>query len=650
LRRQVNSVVGTGLYLLGVTALALLFPIAPVQAACTPPGGTVVTCSGTTVSGGNGFGDGTQSNRTINVDPGASVNGGNDGLSLNSNNTVNNSGSIVGTGNAGIDVFGPLTVNNTSSGSISGGTYGIFAALTSINLTNAGTISGGAQYGIIANSGTINNSGTISVTANGISAINIMNDATITNSGTISGPRGIIAGGGGVFVLNNSGTIIGTNGSAIDFSTSLTFSNTLNFLPGSRIIGNIDLGSGDTVNIRSGHDIAWLLTFGACGCGGLVNTGSSAFVTGGAPYVINGDQIATLDPTAFGLTDRVLVDFTGFVSSLLANRFGEFGFNGTSASAFAPSVGGIADGADAAFSGALAYAADSKMPHATAVDRASGIAVWSKGFAGARWQGEDGPNLSARVTAYGGMIGIDKSFASDLRLGAFLGAGNGRVSVDRDSQTVKTDYAFGGFYGRYDWASQFLDFVVSAGRAANASDRLVANNLVPGGAETAVASYNSWFASPEIAYGMKLPMLDGFTLTPAARVRYVAGFFDGYSEANSGQNLSVASRTTQNIEERLELALSHSDPAPGQALKTTAKVGILGQERIGGSTVSAVLIGQNMSFTAPGSNAVAGLYAGIGIDYHISRAVSLFGALEATTMNDNSKSAVAQGGLRVMWQ
>ena len=476
-----------------------------------------------------------------------------------------------------------------------------------------------------------------------MSGVNVINDATITNTGTITGPRGIIAGGGGIVVLNNSGTIAGTTGSAIDFSASFT-GNTLNFFAGSRIIGNIDLGAGDTVNIHSGRDIAWLLTFGGCACGGLVNTGSSAFVSGGAPYVIAGDQIATLDPTAFSLADRTLVDFTGFISSLLANRFGEFSFTGTTASAFAPVTSG---GADAAIAGALAYANDSRMPNANAYDPASGIAVWSKGFAGARSQSADGPNLGARNVAFGGVIGLDKNVTSDLRLGAFLGAGNGRLDVEMDSQRVKADYLFGGIYGRFDWTARFFDVAVSGGRLSNSSTRTIANNMTPGGTEQASAKYDGWFLAPEMAYGVRLPMAGGYTLTPAARLRYVAGFFDAYSETGSSQTLSVASRTTQNLEQRLEVSVSKDTGLRQGWLKTTATIGALGMERLGDTAINVVLIGQNLAFSAPGRNNVAGAFAGLNVNYWLSQTTSLFAAVEATAMSDNSKTGIVQGGLRI---
>src|SRR5205814_7206772 len=113
--------------------------------------------------------------------------------------------------------------------------------------------------------------------------------------------------------------IIGTGGLAIDLSISN--SDVLTFLPGSRIFGQILLGSHDTVNIQAGRDISQLLTFGTpSGVNGLVDTGSTVHVSGGLA-VVNVNQVATLDPTTLALADRSLLDFTGGMSSLVQSRF-----------------------------------------------------------------------------------------------------------------------------------------------------------------------------------------------------------------------------------------------------------------------------------------------------------------------------------------
>src|SRR5450759_4862056 len=125
----------------------------------------------------------------------------------------------------------------------------------------------------------------------------------------------------------NAVAIVGTVDNAIDFS--LSNSDSLTFLPGTRITGAILLGANDNVSVVTGRDVSSLTTFTPNGPFTLTASGS-------APFVVVGNQIAVVDPAAFGMADKSLLDFTGFISSLLGSRFGEFSFGGTTPTAFAP--------------------------------------------------------------------------------------------------------------------------------------------------------------------------------------------------------------------------------------------------------------------------------------------------------------------------
>ena len=357
-----------------------------------------------------------------------------------------------------------------------------------------------------------------------------------------------------------------------------------------------------------------------------------------AVYNSTTQQLATLDGTAFAQADRGLMDIAGGASSLVAGRLERFTSpaNGMMAMAYAPEESNPRNANARMFT---------KAPVAQWND--APYVVWTNGFGGQRTQdATDQTCTPPRLP----MAGPSASIAGCARTGCSARSPVAARAICRwigNVQKVDSDYGFGGGYSRFEWGSQFLDVTVQAGSIHNKSTRQVADNIA--GLAIATASYNGWFVSPEVAYGYRINMGNGITLTPTARLRYVAGMFDGYNETGSAQNLSVGSRTLQDFEERGELEVSRLMDVGGKAnaLKVSAHGGIIALQRAGDTTVNTVLIGQNFAFAAPGKSSAVGGVLGLGFDYQAAVNVALFAAVEGIAMSDQSHIGTAKGGVRV---
>ena len=418
-----------------VCALALLGGCEAASAACNPQAASNVnaTCSGTTSNqaggapgtsaGINGYGTGVQNNLGVTVLSGATVTGSTRGVFFDAG-TLFNSGTVSGA-SFGIFANNAATVTNfgtiftggnsavradiakvTNSGTISGGVFGIFGVNTA-TVTNSGTIHGGssgieADTAIVTNFGTISSTGsfgvhatnaatvtnfgtisgfygvygpTVTVTNLGAivgnnAAIAVLSSGTVVNSGTVSGTNfGILANGSTTVI--NSGAIIGGGTAAIEFSGA---PDTLTLLPGSRIIGAINLGGGgDAVNFRGGNHN---LTF---------DTLAGATVTGTTPFAVSGTQAVAIDPTPFAAAGTLLTDFTRGVWSLVPMLGQATPAAGGGALAFAaPDAGSRIDETFANIPGLSAYASDRAVFKNPRVLYADGTAIWAGGFAGER--------------------------------------------------------------------------------------------------------------------------------------------------------------------------------------------------------------------------------------------------------------------------
>ncbi|MBX9841026.1 MAG: autotransporter outer membrane beta-barrel domain-containing protein [Xanthobacteraceae bacterium] len=522
--------------------------------------------------------------------------------------SVINSGTIRAT--IGIGIEG-LTVNATNSGTISGAVFGLVGA-NAANVINYGTISGGD--GIAAPIANVSNSGTIAGSDFGVRA---SNSANVTNSGIISG---------GVAALQFAGN-----------------PDMLTLFPGSRIVGAINLGGGgDTVTFRGGNHN---LTF---------DTLAGATVAGTTPFVVSGNRAVAIDPTPFAMTDRNLLDFSRMVAAVIP-EIENTGTAGGAPLAFAAAGRSSADVVADAFAAAipgLAYAGEATVFSNPTMVYAGGTAVWARGFAGKRVQQGDDVLLRTENQFYGGMLGAEWQAGSNRRLGLFAGGGEAKSSLDLNYGGTKSTLVLGGACARYRVANAFLHLTVQGGHSGNDTQRLINNNLAAGGTETAAASFNGWYVTPEAHFGFNRALGTwggaAYALSPSLRVRYLYAAFDGYTESGSTANLTVGTRTVQDFEERGELKFTRT-----QTLGTTAVIatsiygGVLAVQRIGDSTVDAALLGQAIPFATPGEEQVWGGYGGASLAWRTAERVSVFGAAEYTAPSDDSSIISGRAGLRV---
>jgi hypothetical protein len=592
---------------------------------------------------------------TANVDNSGFITGGTDGIHATTaivNNsgtitggsgieadaiTVFNSGTIATTDPLDLAIFSHGVATVTNSGTIIGGDAGVGADFA--NVTNTGTITAGGAGVDASHFLNLTNAGTITGDHFGV---HVFGTANVTNSGTISGGEFGIVGEDGT--VTNSGVIAGGTAAFFFFAGG---PDTLTVLPGSTIIGAINLGGGgDTINFRGGNHN---LTF---------DTLAGAMVTSTTPFVVSGNRAVAIDVTPFAMAGRDLLDFSRAVSSAVPEIEGSFTANTAAASdsalAFAGPDGDASTIADdvAAIPGLSAYADDSTLPFKSpTVVYGNGTALWARGFVGERVQDADGALLETHNRFYGGLLGGGWQVRPNLRLGLFLGAGETRSQVDPGYGETKSTLVFAGLTGRYTWGASFLRFGLQGGHSSNDSTRNTNNNLVAGGIENATASFDGWYVTPEATFGhhFALGAAGGaaYTLTPSLTVRYLHASLDGYTETGTTAPLTVSDRTADSFEERGQIKLTRTQIfAPTEVLKTSIFGGVLADQRVGGNSVDAVLLGQALPFAVPGDDSVWGGFAGLGLEWRTGR-VTLFASTEYLALSDSSSVFSGQGGLRI---
>lgn len=523
--------------------------------------------------------------------------------------SVENHGFIGVSGTASVAIIGDksdLTISN--SGSIeadglaaSGILWGSIGPLNDgLRLTNSGsiTVSGQAATAIgaggndivIVNSGAVSASGTAST---GI--ITLFGNATITNSGSVivSGANSVsITAQGPNAVINNSGRVFNDQSAAIFFGSSNA---TLNLLAGTAIQGPITFtGSGNTVSF--GPALNAVMTFSGSGI-------PQTILTGGRPFVTSGNTVAVVDITGFASAAPFVEDLTDAVAGIVEKRL--------------------------------------TVPHDNVLGQRSGPDAWLATFGGVRSQGASDAAAGFGQVLGGIVAGAERRSDDGFLGGVFVGAVTGTTEVDDNAQDITQHGVFAGGYLGYDAGQRFANLSFVAGVLDERSRRRVADNLVLDGVETARADFDGTFISPALTLGTRLPVALG-TLMPSLRLRYAGLFLGGYTEEGSDADLTVARRDVHVFDMRGQLALAMPTlTTPTQAWQTTLRVGVDGIVQSGGE-VSAMLLGQDISFASGGQKTALRGFAGADVAAALGHAMMLDTGFEVGYGSDNAFTARGQ--------
>jgi hypothetical protein len=467
-------------------------------------------------------------------------------------NGDNLGGSNDGMHGGGLDYNTLMNSGDINVNEISGDSgRGMFVGSGSFNtLTNSGniTVNGNAGHGmhVAGASSVLINSGNISVSelrgtgahgmwANGSSENVLINSGNITVYG--SDGHGMWANSASS-TITNSGTVLSDDGYSVRFTRSDA---TLNLLSGSVLYGvvNFDEFSTATLNFGSGLNAAVTLSSEI--------PASDITITAPGAYTVVGDTVYVTDLGDYAAQDQA----SGIASRLVHDAVATRGV--------VPAVtqGSVQSGTWASVTGSLV--------------RNSG---------------------DASLTGYDGMI-VSGSFGRDRLDGPGVFAGVSLSQTETDSG-VNNDAigVHGGIYGQLGGA----DYTLSVGLSYNDTARQQANNIVPGGLETASDSYLSLFVSPSMTWHGLLGGNDSL------RLAYTGSYYGSHSFDFSAGDLAIDSRFTHQLEARVAWA---------RVIETgTVRYGLdLGYQS--GDEIGLTLAGQSLSASTPGDEAYGRVFAGM---------------------------------------
>jgi outer membrane autotransporter protein len=378
----------------------------------------------------------------------------------------------------------------------------------------------------------------------------------------------------------------------------------LDIAPGASITG--DIANSGTISVLNITAVAASANFDLSTAGvnitgnQPISTNLNLSAPSSAAYVAVGNRTAGVDKSAFGANNHAIRHVSNSVGRL-ANTNGVIQSIGTkiakqNADPYATASDLCADGAPA-------------QPGQIGISD-----FWIRGFTGRNRVDATASSVDYINTYSGGAVGIERDWSENTRAGAFIGAGITDNSLGGGLGGSEADLLFAGAYATKTWGTIFAKVGMTGGSGKNTCTRNIAA-VTP---ETALASYDSWYVSPEVSVGRVFDLgqsLGGtFSVTPVLSVRYVYASQDGYTEAGATNNLTMNSSHSTTIEERAELKFSYATQAfEGYGLKLNASVGGIGQQNDGGA-MSGTLLGAPLSFATPGDDNTTGFVGGLGFE------------------------------------
>jgi hypothetical protein len=487
------------------------------------------------------------------------------------NDTISNQGTISTEGSAANGIVSSgvnATISNQGNISTEGDVaYGIISQADDATISNQGTIStvGRDAAGILsqADNATISNQGSISTVSRGASGIYSDGDnATISNQGTIStegnNAYGIYSSGNnatisnegsistvgedayGIFIrsdnatINNSGSISASGpGSAAIRSSGLDPADTtLNLLPGSQIIGRIDLGNNDgpnkdTANVYGGsvsanltfENIENINLFGA----GVVTTD----VTGESTTITN---VITVDTTGESTRGVALAGMTSSVHGIISQRMNQ-------TPQYQP----------------IQLAALEVSPSMLYTERKP--IAWAQFFGGKFNRDAEGDALGYDYDHAGVNVGYEWD-VTETRFGLMGGFVKSDTDTEASSFSSEANNFYVGAYGNRKFGGISMTGSLIAGYSDFDNKRRVNDNL--NGVETATSDFDSFFISPSVTLASAYTLTDHWEFRPSTNLSYSMAWLDGYSETGTtNSNLTVDDRKAKALSVRAQLAAAY---------------------------------------------------------------------------------------------